>query len=296
MKDYRFTQPVSMQCTQEQYEKYLEKPLKELGYVPILIGNWESFPLLITKFNGENDKLSNTLFQNNKIATRYYIDHFNPELFLAIAAMTDKKDGIKGEWWKFKGAGYENFTEDKLYMQENDSIDSYKCFVDDKFDLNGFHPYTSTYFTKPTLEELVNHFTESKFENKPNMRTITHTDAKKLIKAACDEWKEDLILHWADKICIESEKIEVHDAYYAKMRKDATPAQHKVLDEVFGKECKFEDGELYVCKNSGITIVLAYDKSREVFTNLVGEWDESSFYSIQKLTSTNIKHLFPKQL
>lgn len=88
--NYKFIQPVSMQVNQEQFD-HLSKELEKLGYIPdnlnsgtILVG----VHFLVTQYRGTNKNFSNSASRYLEEG-HYFIDHYNPELFLALAAMTD---------------------------------------------------------------------------------------------------------------------------------------------------------------------------------------------------------------
>ena len=94
---WQFTIPIAMKCTEEQFNG-IKDELVEMGYKlsisrDLIDGIW-----LVNNFGGVSNCFGlacGTPFQKTKF------NSFNPDLFLALAAMTDKEDGIKGEWWKY---------------------------------------------------------------------------------------------------------------------------------------------------------------------------------------------------
>jgi hypothetical protein len=133
----KFTQPVSMQCSQEQFDADLKKPLKNLGY-KISTTNYgydQDEILLVTKFMGESDFISSSTLPSKNDHNRYFIDHYNPQLFIALASMSDEVDGIVGEWILKK---WDNSLE---------KLDSPFCNHEG--------------FRKATKEELITHFTKA---------------------------------------------------------------------------------------------------------------------------------------
>ena len=84
-----FTQRISMDCTQEQYEKHLKDELLKMGYREIglvwgfdkniIVNNWAGYMGLLTSLTPSLKDYKG----------RLYLGSFNPELFLALAAMTD---------------------------------------------------------------------------------------------------------------------------------------------------------------------------------------------------------------
>lgn len=116
-KPWQFTTPIAMKCTEEQFN-WIKDKLVEMGYklsisCDLIDGIW-----LVNNFGGVSNCFGlacGTPFQKTKF------NSFNPNLFLALAAMTDKEDGIKGEWWKsdrgFAVQGVSSVTGLKLYRK-----------------------------------------------------------------------------------------------------------------------------------------------------------------------------------
>ncbi len=145
-----FTQPVSMKCTQEQYERDLKEPLLEMGYNETDVAKWNKHRCLVTNYTGFKHKISNVDDADCKRYGRYFINHYNPELFLALAAMTEIKEasggdiGGKGEWIVSSNNKFE-----KLHK---------KMFI--YYD-----------WRKATKEELINKFT-NKMEEEQDLREL----------------------------------------------------------------------------------------------------------------------------
>ena len=93
-----FTQKISMDCTQEQYEKYLKTELEKMGYESA--DDFNSMPCngILT---GWNDDYIIQSYNKGGIEndSRTYLGKFNAPLFLALAAMTDKMDGGYREYY-----------------------------------------------------------------------------------------------------------------------------------------------------------------------------------------------------
>lgn len=165
----KFIQPVSMVVTEEQYERDLRQPLLDMGYDEGILGDFRTFPVLITSFKS-NGVVTNVAIDFIANKDYYFIDHYNPKLFLAIAAMTNQELGIVGEWWKCITNWSEYFALNKLYKGEQFSGGT-PDFIDEEGKLNGYIS-TETHllnFTKATLQELVAEFSISK----PNPTTDT---------------------------------------------------------------------------------------------------------------------------
>jgi len=164
----KFITAVSMACTQEQYEQDLRKPLLVMGYKESQFDRFKDFPFLINNIGGEIGYLSNS--RDKDKYNRYFIDHYNPELYLALAAMTNEPFGIVGEWWTcisdvtMNGRGKVEYNEGKLYKC------FYKdCIADNSGDIYHCWPNKTTrfnHFRKATKKEIINHLTKNKKEKK----------------------------------------------------------------------------------------------------------------------------------
>ena len=95
-----FTQRISMNCTKEQYEKYLKDELLKMGYKEWSINYWEDvdFCYMCNSHNGNIGNLGTIHKTNARSDKRTYLGSFNAPLFLALAAMTDEVEGNYGEY------------------------------------------------------------------------------------------------------------------------------------------------------------------------------------------------------
>ena len=95
-----FTQRLSMDCTKEQYEKYLKDELLKMGYKEHSINCWDDnkFYHISNNYNGYLGDLGTIREDSMEDYGRTYLDSFNAPLFLALAAMTDKAEGNYGEY------------------------------------------------------------------------------------------------------------------------------------------------------------------------------------------------------
>lgn len=145
-KEYKFVTPVSMAVTQDQFDNDLKEPLEKIGY----------------KYGGE------TPFKLNKIIsvdTGYYdstcVAHVNwvesPQLFLALAAMSDKPEGIPGEWWKCMVKDSGDYY-GHLYMAT--SVNKYINYIGENGEENFYFTIEDHLrsFRKATKEEIMEHF------------------------------------------------------------------------------------------------------------------------------------------
>lgn len=169
----KFITAVSMSCTQEQYERDLRKPLLEMGYEGSQFDRFENFPILVNNLGKVLGRVSNVEIESKEECGRYFIDHYNPELYLALAAMTNEPFGIVGEWWTcikdvtMNGVGEVKYNQGKLYKcSRND------CITDNSGDIYHCWPSWPTktkrfkHFRKATKEEIINHLTKNKMEKK----------------------------------------------------------------------------------------------------------------------------------
>ena len=94
-----FTQRISMDCTKEQYEKYLKDQLLKMGYKETEIDglDWADDFIIVNDFI-ELGRITQLANANKDTGNRTYLGSFNPKLFLALAAMTDKEEGNYGEY------------------------------------------------------------------------------------------------------------------------------------------------------------------------------------------------------
>ena len=135
-KPWQFTTPIAMKCTEEQFNGIKDK-LVEMGYIFYGIAFGEKYRYLSSNFAKDKrcitdlDKISLYFKQANPMI----FESFNPDLFLSLSAMTDKEDGIKGEWWKAK-AGVE------FHVQQGGEV----CGL------------TRAFFRKATAQEIIEHF------------------------------------------------------------------------------------------------------------------------------------------
>lgn len=114
-----FTQKISMDCTKEQYEKYLKEELLKMGYKE----RYQSWKRDIGIFTNACDGISGGMldiceFDKEKF-NRHYLGSFNAPLFLALAAMTDKAEGNYGEYViGLKTGEFYRMREDDIVLPE----------------------------------------------------------------------------------------------------------------------------------------------------------------------------------
>lgn len=173
--NYKFTQPVSMQVNQEQFD-YLKPKLEAMGYVFHSDKNIGKYPIITTNYDGFDGVVGVTAIELSERCSRHFIDHYNPELFLAIAAMTDAEYGIAGEHWVcIDASNTTRFTEGKIYVA-TDNISGYgSVFKDDEGKLNGWSGRNLEHFRRATLPELISHYTKPKTDMSTETRNVAFT-------------------------------------------------------------------------------------------------------------------------
>jgi len=137
-KQWQFTTPIAMKCTEEQFNGIKDR-LVEMGY-----------KLSAITFCSENRYLSNFIGGANNVITdlvkhracdrnRTVFESFNPDLFLALAAMTDKEDGIKGEVYTNNNG--------KFYIKSDEKEGKWH----------------NEFWRKATAQEIIEHFEKKEF-------------------------------------------------------------------------------------------------------------------------------------
>lgn len=99
-KPWEFTTPIAMKCTEEQFN-WIKDKLVEMGYKLENIEFSETLEYLCSAYCGVNNSITTLHSSQTSDRGRFVFETFNPALFLALTAMTDKEDGINGEWWRY---------------------------------------------------------------------------------------------------------------------------------------------------------------------------------------------------
>lgn len=153
----KFTQPVSMQIpSKEDFERDLKEPLEKLGYnTKWVVYGCKDRILLVSNFDDIHMDLANINFDRRFKSNRHFIDHYNPQLFIALASMTDEPNGIVGEYWVSNGLFTplhifkSCYTKDQSMLGEyNEKDGSLYCII------------PTSYTRKATKEELIAHFSK----------------------------------------------------------------------------------------------------------------------------------------
>lgn len=141
-----FTQRISMDCTKEQYEKYLKDELLKMEYKVGDLSEWFEDNESITNYYADNGSIGNINVVSISNENRQYLGEFNAPLFLALAAMTDNPEG-----------GYREY-----YVKDNEF---YPMKESGFLGANGI-------FRKATVSEIMQKFGEPKKQDKCKIMLI----------------------------------------------------------------------------------------------------------------------------
>jgi hypothetical protein len=230
----KFTQPVSMKCSEEQYKRDLKKALLSMGYKEYcLTHNGHGDEIIATNISGSHNIVSDIYFEDKNRHGRYFIEEYNPQLFLALAGMTDSETGNVGEWWKRSSIPSEGkFTRYKIYKQLEPNYQEFCAFLNDRNTPDGHFGDNDKHFVKATKEEIITEFTKQ--NNKPmNIISVKKSDFKKLHDLACSNWKTKLN-NFIARDFLYSDTIDFKSEFVNEMRSACTPEQLVVFKEIFG--------------------------------------------------------------
>lgn len=232
VESWQFTTPIAMKCTEEQFNEIGDN-LFEMGYelstsCDLIDGIW-----LVNNFGGVSNCFGlacGTPFQKTKF------NSFNPDLFLALAAMTDKEDGINGEWWKCVDIDDTAFG--SLYIKTKENFS--EMFRLDEKDLveTGFDCASSSEFRKATAQEIIEHFEKKEFV------------LPKFWHVVVTEENVDVLSKW--RFGEEYPKHKLNIGYIVGFSSWQNSKQHNPSDSrgSFGSEITFDQFKKYVLKGT----------------------------------------------
>ena len=154
--NYKFKNNVAMKVTKEQFNNDLKQPLSEMGFADETWGSWNEYNTLLTMKKSE--KFGNYCYPDVSNIIDIDIDYYNPQLFLALVAMTNEEKGNIGEYWYFFGEKAELFKKGELYKQSKPEINNLFALLDDNDTQNGFCGKNLQNFRKATVEEIMKKF------------------------------------------------------------------------------------------------------------------------------------------
>lgn len=220
-----------MKVTQEQFD-HLSKKLEGMGYYindkDRVDPDFDNF--LVTSYNGDNKTfgVSHFSYEKQKELGRYVVEEYktklfgtqlNHNLFLALAAMTDGKNPIVGEYINHQGQ-IERVEEKKAnphYFKTSGT--SHLCLHSCK---------------RATKERLIEYFTQQNTNMKKYK--VTRAQMKDIYNMACSGWQpkiEKLVKDYGD---IFYDEVDLPEEEVEKMFRAATPEQLPTLKEIFPRE------------------------------------------------------------
>lgn len=238
-KPLKFITPIVMKCTEDQFNGINDK-LVEMGYKTKHITFCSDTRYIVTCYGNEINLISDlnlTAIETSQ-TKRINIGSFNPDLFLALAAMTDKEDGIKGEWWMSTGGASKLFTVGSIYKQCKDSICDWKSILDNRNTENGYWS-TLDCFRKATAQEIIKNFEEKEFVLPEYWHVLV------------TEENVDVLSKWRFERDYPKFKLKVgHITGFSswKNSKQHNPANGVIS---FGSEITFDQFKKYVLKETG---------------------------------------------
>lgn len=169
----KLAQPVAMQVTNEQ-KKYLAGELEKLGYVEDTV-TWDRSHIVTRRRDGGS--YTDLNHQSGWDKDTFELVGYDPELFLALAAMTEGPLCGKGEW--------------ATITEENDECPQGHMEVIEKEGTNLF----TDFWRKATKEEIIAHFAKNGTMNKTNRKIIGYKAPYQLFSHSINPVKKGDILY-----------------------------------------------------------------------------------------------------
>lgn len=237
--EVKFITPVSMWCSLQEFNLHLRRPLQDMGYNFANVEDWpeddSQVPIATNVFaiQGQVGPIPRANISNHG---RIFLENFCPTTFLALAAMTDVKYGIKGEWW-VNICHSQSFTMGKLYGAAG-PINDCGAFKNDRGERDGHCLNPLEFFQKATEKEIIEAFNPTQGSTLTQIKMkqvfkVTRSQMVEIYTMACSEWKKvidqkiiDLRLHIHDDAELDGEFVN-------QMFRAATQSQKKVLLDIF---------------------------------------------------------------
>ncbi len=244
----KFVTPVAMKVTQDQYEKDLKGSLKKLGYSgQVYITS--IYYYLVTNYGNRNadNVYHDSIGSWDELNDRVLIEDYNPELFLAVAAMTEF---VLPERWCVK-SGEQSLVD---YCNDNgvnkgDYVSSqcskyychfpevHKCTII-SYIKKDYTEITFEQFEKYVLKNKINKMKKEQLTTEEPTRfpfRLTSENAKEIINIACSTWKHKLATEWGASIIL-NHFIMITETRYKEMRKACDESQNVLFDAIFGND------------------------------------------------------------
>ncbi len=233
MRNVKRDSIVAMDCTESQFIQFLKEPLEKLGVR--IKGEFCSEVKSVIYYGGSLNHILPYVDEAEYKIAYDTINTFNPELFLALVAMTEGEDWDVGEWLYYK-----EFDGDGINLFKVRSLDGASSF------LGRARNKHKDLYRKATVQELFDHLEqqkpiEKKF-NKPKEEKmkefkITREQLEKIYNVACSAWKrkikelaEDIFSTFSNEGVLTEGKVkEMFDA--------SNSEQKEVLISVFKDYC-----------------------------------------------------------
>lgn len=155
----KFITPVAMHVSNQQFELDIKKPLEGMGY-KISSDSLREEYATCTGWGDINNAIGTTA--GPEFNGRYFIDRYNPELFLALAAMSAGEEFWIGEYVCFKGKN------EVLGKVDGNSGDWCRVINSD----GSFQQIRNIAIRKATKEEIIGHFEKKAIPEAPKGRVI----------------------------------------------------------------------------------------------------------------------------
>lgn len=250
----KFKLPLRMNLTIDQYEKDLKQPLIDLGYNMEIVAKEGSLKIVTNHSQIHNFTVISapTPDPPYHIKKRTVIEGYNPELFLALAAMTEGEDWVLGEYLIYE-------AHDIIFKVQN-----FKYYDA----ANGGAPNSKsarTLYRKLTKEEIFNHFKNEKMENRFPFKLMKN-DALRIINTACDSWKKKLAKNW--NILLLEDHVMISEKEHQTMINASNQKQLEVIDDIFGKLVFYKLGQIFYNNEIQNRYILAGSVNEAVMVNL----------------------------
>lgn len=175
----KFITPVLMTCESEEQQREMIESLKKIGY-STENGNasiqFDLYPIVCTDMNGNHDEIGTTKGRISEFEGAIHTT--NPDLFLALASMSEGDEFYPGEMVVCLWKGSSRFHEDKIYKitKIDDDRGNVRILGIDEFgEENWMYLYPTKTdknpnFRKATAEEIIQHF--AKVEKKEDYSDV----------------------------------------------------------------------------------------------------------------------------
>jgi len=223
-----------------EHSEQVQKVLFELGYEWISGKTFKNFeqPFLFTWLDGDiTYSNSESHFENKKYPE--YVLQKGTLVLVNQTIMQPMKIDAKGKGVEVLKALYDRGCQYSGYSEYKDvPAYLYESLLFVKNDIITHCNNDTAYFKEQSYPEY--EFFNGEFVPIGTKDTrfpffLTQNQAESIIDIACNSWKETLINKWANDYFIEG-TVKVTEHFYKEMCEACTAEQHKLFDEIFGKD------------------------------------------------------------